>query len=176
MPPPTWRAMARSAPRSAVMRSLSAMFWSARTMSSSPISRKGKRWQRDWIVSGTLWSSVVARMKNACGGGSSRVLRSALNASFVIMCTSSMMYTLAEATTGVNCTFSLSSRMSSIWRFVAASISMRSTKDPSSALLMICFWMFSSFTSRMRRIFARILATEVLPVPRGPKKRYACTS
>ncbi len=40
---------------------------------------------------GTLWISVVANTKITCGGGSSRVFNSALKASVVSMCTSSMM-------------------------------------------------------------------------------------
>ena len=59
----------------------------------SPVAmrRKSNRWQRDWIVAGTLWISVVAKMNRTCGGGSSSVFRRALNASLVSMCTSSMM-------------------------------------------------------------------------------------
>ena len=53
--------------------------------------RKAKRWQRDTIVAGILWSSVEARMNRVCGGGSSSVFRSALNASLVSMWTSSMI-------------------------------------------------------------------------------------
>ncbi len=41
---------------------------------------KSKRWQREWIVSGTLCGCVVARMNTTCDGGSSSVLSSALNA------------------------------------------------------------------------------------------------
>ena len=40
---------------------------------------------------GILWTSVVARMKTTCGGGSSSVFSRALNASAVNMWTSSMM-------------------------------------------------------------------------------------
>ena len=41
---------------------------------------RSKRWQRDSTVTGTLRISVVAKMNLACGGGSSNVLSSALNA------------------------------------------------------------------------------------------------
>ena len=44
------------------------------------IRRKSKRWQRETIVAGTLWASVVARTNIACGGGSSSVLRNASQA------------------------------------------------------------------------------------------------
>ena len=47
--------------------------------------------QRDAIVAGTLCSSVVARMKTTCAGGSSIVLSRALNAAVDSMCVSSMM-------------------------------------------------------------------------------------
>ena len=48
-------------------------------------------WQRDTIVAGTFWGSVVAKTKMACAGGSSSVFNSALKAGSVSMCTSSMM-------------------------------------------------------------------------------------
>lgn len=49
---------------------------------------------------GTLWGSVVAKINRTWGGGSSRVLRRALNASPVSMWTSSMMYTLYRLPAG----------------------------------------------------------------------------
>ena len=39
-----------------------------------------KCWQRETMVAGTLWNSVVAKMKIVFGGGSSRVLSRALKA------------------------------------------------------------------------------------------------
>ena len=57
----------------------------------SGIRRKSKHWQRERIVAGTFWVSVVAKMKITWPGGSSRVFNSALNASRVSMWTSSMM-------------------------------------------------------------------------------------
>ena len=59
--------------------------WSAIWRNCSPIFlsvivRNSKTWQRDRIVSGTFCNSVVAMMKTTCGGGSSNVLSSALNA------------------------------------------------------------------------------------------------
>ena len=53
--------------------------------------RKLKRWHRDRMVSGTSWTSVVAKTKTTRGGGSSRVLRRALKAAVDNMWTSSMM-------------------------------------------------------------------------------------
>ena len=48
--------------------------------SSMPMRWKSKRWQRERIVSGTLWGCVVASTNTTRGGGSSSVLSSALNA------------------------------------------------------------------------------------------------
>ena len=41
---------------------------------------KSNRWQRDRIVIGIFWTSVVAKMNLTCGGGSSSVFSRALNA------------------------------------------------------------------------------------------------
>ena len=70
-------------------------------MSSGRSRRNEKRWQRDKIVAGTLLSSVVARMKMRCSGGSSMIFKSALNAAMDSMCTSSMMYTRRLTSLGV---------------------------------------------------------------------------
>src|SRR5690625_7714034 len=64
------------------------------TISSTVIRLKSNLCTRDKIVGSTLWGSVVAKIKIACGGGSSSVLSRALNACLVSMCTSSMMKTL----------------------------------------------------------------------------------
>ena len=63
-------------------------------MSSGSIRVKSYRWQRERMVAGTFWISVVAKIKITWAGGSSRVLSSALKAAVDSMCTSSMMYTL----------------------------------------------------------------------------------
>ena len=63
-------------------------------MTSVEMRWKSNRWQRDSIVAGRRWGSVVASMNTACFGGSSSVLSSALKAPVDSMCTSSMMYTL----------------------------------------------------------------------------------
>ena len=52
---------------------------------------KSKRWQREMMVAGTLWTSVVAKMNLTWEGGSSRVLSRALKAALESMWTSSMM-------------------------------------------------------------------------------------
>ena len=56
-----------------------------------PMRVKSYRWQRDRMVAGTFWISVVARMKMTWAGGSSSVFSSALNAAVESMCTSSMI-------------------------------------------------------------------------------------
>ena len=58
---------------------------------SSGISWKLNCWQRLLIVAGTFCVSVVAKMKTTYSGGSSIVLRRALNALWLSMWTSSMM-------------------------------------------------------------------------------------
>ena len=132
-------------------------------------------WHLDVMVTGILWGAVVASMKITWGGGSSRVLRRALNASWVSMWTSSIMYTLNLPMTGRYLTLSLRLRISSMPRFDAASISMTSTELPpeiawhdSHVLHGSEPWRLVQFTD-----LASSLATVVLPVPLGPEKRYA---
>ena len=55
------------------------------TMTSEEMRRKSKRWQREMMVGRILWGSVVHRTKITWGGGSSRVLRKALEAASVSM-------------------------------------------------------------------------------------------
>jgi hypothetical protein len=92
--------------------------------------RKSYRWQRLRIVGSTFSGSVVARMNFTCGGGSSSVLSSALNALFESMCTSSMMYTLKRERAGRNWALLIRSRTLSTPVFDAASISMTSMSSP----------------------------------------------
>ena len=61
---------------------------------------KSYRWQRDRTVTGTLWTSVVAKMNFTCGGGSSRVLRNAFHAFCESMWTSSTMKILKRSRCG----------------------------------------------------------------------------
>ena len=60
-------------------------------MRSSGILLKSYLWQREIIVAGILSDSVVAKRKITCFGGSSIVLRRALNAPFESMWTSSII-------------------------------------------------------------------------------------
>lgn len=138
---------------------------------------KWKRWVRLVMVAGTLSSSVVARIKMAWAGGSSRVLRSALKASLVSMWVSSMMTTLFLYEEGERRMPSLRERISSIPRLDAASISM--TSMPRPALISshgphllqgspfvakdASFCLFSQLAT-----LAKSRAMVVLPLPRGP--------
>ncbi|EKD90162.1 MAG: hypothetical protein ACD_32C00004G0001 [uncultured bacterium] len=96
---------------------------------------------------------------------------------------------------GDNLILSRKDRISSMPLFDAASISIRSILLPSVidkqvahllhgiSLLAVSFWLFafslptangkSLKAISQLTIFAKILAVEVLPVPRGPTKRYA---
>ncbi len=140
------------------------------------MSLKSKRMQRESIVAGIFCGSVVARMNITWAGGSSSVFNIALKADGVSMWTSSMMYTLCVQETGGYCTFSLRSLISSTPLFDAASISVMSRFEGSASARHVgqtphgdpsCG--FSQFTAR-----AKIFASVVFPVPRGPVKRYAC--
>ena len=65
------------------------------------IRRKSYCWQRERMVSGILWYSVVAKMNFTRGGGSSSVFRSALNAPVESMWTSSMIQILKRSRAGL---------------------------------------------------------------------------
>ncbi len=63
--------------------------------------RKSYCWQRERMVSGILWYSVVAKMNFTRGGGSSRVFRRALKAPVESMWTSSMIQILKRSRAGL---------------------------------------------------------------------------
>ena len=92
--PSAARAMSASASSEASAPSAAAIRASSAIIASGSIRRRSKRWQRDSTVTGTFRISVVAKTKTTCGGGSSSVLRSALKAEVLSMCTSSTMWTL----------------------------------------------------------------------------------
>ena len=96
---------------------------------------KRKCWVRLKIVGGNFKGSVVARINLTKGGGSSSVLRRALNASFVNICTSSIIKILKRAVAGLYLVCSIKSRISSILREDAASISIISICLPSFAMV-----------------------------------------
>ncbi len=111
-------------------------------------------WHLDMIVLGILCLSVVAKIKITCAGGSSKVLRRALNAAFESMWASSNMYTLYLDPKVEVWVASIIRRISSTLLLLAASSSKISSEvEPIS--------------------FANILAAVVLPVPRSPEKIYA---
>ena len=89
--PSAARAISASASGSTLIFSVLAMPCRCLTSTSASTRRRSKRWQRDSTVTGTLRISVVAKMNLACGGGSSSVFSSALNAAGDSMCTSSRM-------------------------------------------------------------------------------------
>ena len=128
---------------------------------------------RDKIVGGSFIGSVVAKINLTYSGGSSSVFKSALNASLVSMWTSSMMKILKRAIFGLYFVCSISPLISSIFRLLAASISMIS----------ICLFSFAviqfSHTSHGVEVgpfshtkdFAKIRAVEVFPLPLSPENR-----
>ena len=131
------------------------------------------------MVGRILCFSVVARMKIACAGGSSSVLRNALNAACESMCTSSMMYTLYLPTCGGTRTWSIRALMSSTPLFEAASSSWIQYERPSAKERHDSHVPHGSISAEGLEqliIFAKIRAVVVLPTPRGPQKRYACAN
>ena len=142
-------------------------------ISGRPGRANAKRWQRLRIVGSIAAISVVQSTKTACAGGSSSVFSTAFEASFVSMWASSMMYTLRRPRTGCSATRSRISRMSSMPRWLAASSSITSIE--------VASWMVRHDSHSRHGLvvgprsqlsaFARILAIDVLPVPRGPANR-----
>ncbi len=139
-------------------------------MASRPMRKKSKRWQRDKMVAGTLWISVVAKIKITWEGGSSSIFSKALNACIDNMCTSSMMYTLYRQRPGRYMVSLRNSRTSSTPLLEAASISTTSSRPPLSmprqhgqVLQGPSSCKFSQLTA-----LANTLAQLVFPVPRVP--------
>ena len=155
------------------MPSLAAIVLSRSTIAACGMRRKSNRCVREVIVAGSRCGSVVTRMNTACGGGSSSVFSSAFAASAVSMWASSMMYTLDRPSTGTSLTFSRRSRISSMPRLLAASISITSNDTPppmarqaAQTLHGVAVGPRSQF-----RALARIRAVVVFPVPRCPLNR-----
>ena len=152
-------------------------FISSLTSSSMVSRRKSNRIQRDKMVAGIFCTSVVASIKMTCSGGSSNVFNSALNAAAESICTSSTIYTLYLATAGIYLTLSRKLRISSTPLLEAASISkisrlaglessLHTSHSPQGEPSLRGLTQFTAL--------AKILATDVLPVPREPVNRYAC--
>ena len=127
------------------------------------------------MVCGTLLTSVVAKMKMTCSGGSSSVFRSALKAPFESMWTSSIMKILYLPMTGGYCTRSITSRMLSTPVLDAASISNTSIGLPPAMSLQLshCPQGWSGSPPVQLSVRARIRALVVLPTPRVPVNRNA---
>ena len=146
---------------------------------SGGIGLKSKRWQRESTVAGMRLGSVVASTNTTCGGGSSSVLRNALNAGPESMCTSSTTYTLKRERAGEYLTFSRSVRISSTPLLEAASISSTSTGAPETKSTHEGHFPQASGASP-RAVHASALASRravvVFPTPRGPVNRYACAT
>ena len=134
------------------------------------------RWncrQRESTVTGTFFGSVVASRNFTCGGGSSRVFRSALKLDAESMCTSSIRYTLKRPRDGRYWTLSRSSRVSSTRVREAASTSIRSTKRPSAISVhapQVPHASAPTPVSQFRHL-ANARARVVLPTPRVPVNR-----
>ena len=91
------------------------------------------------------------------------------------MCTSSMMYTLYFPTVGMYLIFSRSSRISSMPRLEAPSISCTSIDDPPMTSTQLGHALQGVPGSPCTQLiaFANTRATEVFPTPLAPPKRYA---
>ena len=89
-----------------------------------------------------------------------------------------MTYTLYWPIDGAKRTFSRRSRISSIPRLLAASISMRSRNRPSRIETQLSQVSHGSpsFAFVQLTAFAMIRAIDVLPMPREPASRYACAT
>jgi hypothetical protein len=116
------------------------------------------------MVGMTLCFSVVARMKIAYGGGSSSVLRNALNAALDNMCTSSIMYTLytSELWWIPHLVYQIPDILN---RIIGSGIEFIYIERIAPA--------FSRDSSNLLTSRASIRAQVVLPTPRGPQNSMA---
>ena len=104
----------------------------------------------------------------------SNVFRKALNADWVSMWTSSMIYTLYFPTCGGICTWSISVLMSSTPLLDAASSSWMQYERPSWKETQDSHWPQGSISAvgeEQLMVLAKMRAALVLPTPRGPQKR-----
>ncbi len=181
--PSAARATASSASGATATPSFAAIPAKCPASSATDTRRRSNLWHRLSTVTGTLRSSVVAKMKVTCGGGSSSVLSSALNALRDSMWTSSTMNTFARACIGRKRVASMISRTSSTPVREAASISI--TSGCRSARIAVQFAhtphgsavgppVPSGPTQHRQR--AMIRAVVVLPTPRTPVSMNACAT
>src|SRR5437773_2347645 len=117
-------------------------------------------------------------MNFTCGGGSSRVFKSALKECDESMWTSSMMKTLKRLLSGRCATVSIRSRILSTWVCEAPSISRTSKAEPSPISLQFEQALHGSGVGPRSQLsaLASSRAVVVLPTPRGPVKRKACVT
>ncbi len=99
--PEAARAIWASAPSPMVMPSRPAIVRRWACSSFVGIIRKSYCWQRERMVSGILWYSVVAKTNFTRGGGSSSVFNRALKAPVDSMWTSSMIQILKRSRAGL---------------------------------------------------------------------------
>ena len=112
--------------------SSAAICFSRASMRSAGMRQKSWRWRRERMVSGNLWGSVVAKMNFTCPGGSSRVLRSALNAAPSHVDLVDDVDLVARSRWGRYLAFSRISRTFSTPLLEAPSISATSTEVPAA--------------------------------------------
>ena len=174
--------MSVRASSSASIRSSDSTPRSRSRIAAGPMRRKSNRCSRE-STGAAIWAifcgSVVAKTNTTPGGGSSRILSSAFQASRVSMWASSTMYTLWwPSLLAAYMARSRNSRASSTPRLLAASISTTSRlAEPCQIRWQLSHspqgspagstWPFRSQLSAM----ARIRAAVVLPTPRGPVRR-----
>ena len=145
-------------------------------MVSMPILLKSYLWHLDSTVTGSLCTSVVARINITYCGGSSRVFKSALNAPVESICTSSIINTLYFPKVGGYCTCSFISLILSTPLLEAASISTTFMEASLSIDLQVGHSLHGPASVGFSQLsaLAIILAILVFPVPLVPQKRYAC--
>ncbi len=151
------------------------MMNSAKPASSSLDSRRtSKCCVRLRMVGSTFCGSVVASTNTTCGGGSSSVFSSAFDAAVDSMWTSSRMYTFVRPGVPI-AVLAIRSRMASTPLLEAASSSWTSNDVPCSTATHDSQTPHGSPSIGFSQLstLARMRADEVLPVPRGPLKRYA---
>ncbi len=137
-----------------------------------------KCWVRDRMVGSTFSGFGGREDEDDVTGAALRASSAARStAALLSMCTSSIRYTLTfDVAPMPRLTRSTRSRIASTPLFDAASISTRSLKLPAAIATQFSHVPSGSPSSpRCRQLsaLARMRAVVVLPVPRGPEKRYA---
>ena len=178
IPPSACRAISASEAGESFIPSSAATTASRSAICWSVSRRKSNRWQRETMVSGTRWTSVVASTNFTCSGGSSSVFSRALKAPCESMWTSSTTKTLNRSRAGRYFTPSTMSRTLSTPLLEAASISTTSTARPSAISTQGVQTPHGSAVGPFSQLsaLATSRAVVVFPTPRGPVNRKACAS